>query len=904
MKKITSLLVIMLFAALLPNQLHAQEKKVLYLNSANAKVEDGTSIPGLDPITRMLNADPNFSVTAGTIDGSGLTADNPTTPGPVTDYDLIIVQESNASGNTVWFNGYNGDGSVADSPYDAGGPLSLKNISVPVIYCKTEAFRNGKAVSSAAAGIAKNKSSLSVTVPADNQSHELFSGIDFSAGNDVTLFYETKEDNGKDGGSTALKVLNDLEISDPAAGTLATTPEVTDASKAMVINYIPAGTQLGTQETDKAAVDIVALAFGYGAQVGGNGDNITPEALTIWRNAAYKLTGLTPPTELYEVTPVKLLYVNQVGVGSADGASAPGFDPVIRMLKSDSNFDVTYVETPQDGSGIPDLAGFDVVIAQETISSGAPLWASDGGVLGIKNVNIPIIYNKSYAFQGGKPTLTDPDASVTRTANLAITVSEVEHPLFRGISFESGLDIPMFNAPATGDDGSLDGDPSDNRSIDVVNDLDISDANTLLATVPEVEANPEQALVINYLPAGTALGTAETDGELTDRLKVDAVTFTFSYGAMIAGNGTNITNDNLTLWRNAAYQLAGLTSPETVYEPAPMRIAYVQKADFMYDAEASTSTNDPIIQMYEADPNFMIDIIETDSEGTGLDLSGYDLVVAQETFGSGDGIWSNAFGVQTNTTPIIFNKSWAWQNNKGHITSDASAVTNSGATSVSIDASNQGNALFSGIDFDGGNEILLYAETADNSGAEGDNSIDVLNDIEIGVTGTNLATVADVTTTPDTSIIINDIPMGTQIGTNEADVLKARMVAFAFNYGAIIRGNGANISPEALTIWRNAAYTLTGLTVPTTLVENPEFVLSIDKVGEVSNVSSNVKAIGNRILVSEVKSTTEVKIYSITGALVKSFKTNTDVDFEFRSGIYIATLKTFEGTKAAKLLVK
>jgi hypothetical protein len=71
---------------------------------------------------------------------------------------------------------------------------------------------------------------------------------------------------------------------------------------------------------------------------------------------------------------------------------------------------------------------------------------------------------------------------------------------------------------------------------------------------------------------------------------------------------------------------------------------------------------------------------------------------------------------------------------------------------------------------------------------------------------------------------------------------------------------------------------------------------------KVSVVSTNIKAVGNRIFVSNVKTSTEVNIYSITGALVKSFKTNTDTDFNFKSGLWIATVKTEEGQKAVKLL--
>lgn len=82
-------------------------------------------------------------------------------------------------------------------------------------------------------------------------------------------------------------------------------------------------------------------------------------------------------------------------------------------------------------------------------------------------------------------------------------------------------------------------------------------------------------------------------------------------------------------------------------------------------------------------------------------------------------------------------------------------------------------------------------------------------------------------------------------------------------------------------------------------IEATNVVLGVE---DVSPVSTNIKAIGDRIYVSNVKLNTEVNIYSIAGALVKSFKTNSDTDFNFKSGLYIATVKTIEGQKAVKLL--
>ncbi|WP_415864445.1 T9SS type A sorting domain-containing protein [Thalassobellus suaedae] len=56
--------------------------------------------------------------------------------------------------------------------------------------------------------------------------------------------------------------------------------------------------------------------------------------------------------------------------------------------------------------------------------------------------------------------------------------------------------------------------------------------------------------------------------------------------------------------------------------------------------------------------------------------------------------------------------------------------------------------------------------------------------------------------------------------------------------------------------------------------------------------------------VSNVKSSTDINIYSITGALVKSLKTNKDTNFEFKSGLWIATVKTEEGQKSVKLFTR
>ncbi|MEN3323180.1 pectinesterase family protein [Mariniflexile soesokkakense] len=63
-----------------------------------------------------------------------------------------------------------------------------------------------------------------------------------------------------------------------------------------------------------------------------------------------------------------------------------------------------------------------------------------------------------------------------------------------------------------------------------------------------------------------------------------------------------------------------------------------------------------------------------------------------------------------------------------------------------------------------------------------------------------------------------------------------------------------------------------------------------------------VAAYNSRIYVSNVKSSTDINIYSITGVLVKSVKTQSDTDFEFKKGLFIVTIKDADGQKAVKII--
>lgn len=77
--------------------------------------------------------------------------------------------------------------------------------------------------------------------------------------------------------------------------------------------------------------------------------------------------------------------------------------------------------------------------------------------------------------------------------------------------------------------------------------------------------------------------------------------------------------------------------------------------------------------------------------------------------------------------------------------------------------------------------------------------------------------------------------------------------------------------------------------------------LGIDGVFK-SSSNVNIKGYGGKIYVSNVKSNTQVKIFDIKGALVKTVKTKTDTNFDFNNGIWVVTVKDTDGQKVLKLI--
>jgi len=68
------------------------------------------------------------------------------------------------------------------------------------------------------------------------------------------------------------------------------------------------------------------------------------------------------------------------------------------------------------------------------------------------------------------------------------------------------------------------------------------------------------------------------------------------------------------------------------------------------------------------------------------------------------------------------------------------------------------------------------------------------------------------------------------------------------------------------------------------------------------NSSVAVSASNNNVVLTQVKSNTEVKVYSVEGRLIKVFETNCDTHFNLDAGIWIVNIKDNEGMKSIKVI--
>lgn len=88
---------------------------------------------------------------------------------------------------------------------------------------------------------------------------------------------------------------------------------------------------------------------------------------------------------------------------------------------------------------------------------------------------------------------------------------------------------------------------------------------------------------------------------------------------------------------------------------------------------------------------------------------------------------------------------------------------------------------------------------------------------------------------------------------------------------------------------------VTGANVSTTTLGRNDFNAS----------STNVYSKNGNVYLSNITSTSDVKVYNMTGQLVKSFSTSSDTDFQLGQGLYIVSITSAEGAqKSVKVLMQ
>ncbi|MFN3754681.1 pectinesterase family protein [Flavobacterium sp.] len=81
-------------------------------------------------------------------------------------------------------------------------------------------------------------------------------------------------------------------------------------------------------------------------------------------------------------------------------------------------------------------------------------------------------------------------------------------------------------------------------------------------------------------------------------------------------------------------------------------------------------------------------------------------------------------------------------------------------------------------------------------------------------------------------------------------------------------------------------------------------LIANEALGNDEHLVSTVKvfAYKNNVVVSNVQSKTEVKVYAINGSLIKSFETNSDANFNMTAGLWIVMVKSAEGQQSFKII--
>ncbi|MBN1414636.1 MAG: T9SS type A sorting domain-containing protein [Bacteroidales bacterium] len=774
----------------------------------------------LDPIIRMLKADPNLEVTVNVTSGTD-TAD-------LSGYDVVVVQESYSSSAAI---------------LTPKGALGLHTIPVPFVYNKTYALRNGRGLTGNAAGTGAETEGVGyfyLRVDAANQANDLFKGVTFD-GDSVALFKVATNDAGLTVNPDRHKALNytrqavivDAVTKDTLENTLLGVPAVINPAHTDItvcINDISAGTQISVDTVGNGQIlqaRMIALGMNFGAICGAYGTNITEAGLTIWRNAVYMAAGLAvPATPAEHAKRPNIGYFTYQKNMDATAASVNN-DPIIRMLQSDPYVDVTVNVT--SGTDTADLSAYDAVVVQESYSSSAAI-LTPNGALGLHTIPVPFVYNKTYAMRNGRGLTGNAAGTGAETEGdgnvyLRVDAANQSHELFSGIAFD-GDSVALVKV--TCNDAGVSVNPDRFKALNYARAAVIVDATTkdtietTLLGKPAVinPAHTDITVSFNDIPAGTQISVDTVgNGQI---LQARMIALGMNFGAICGAYGTNITDAGLTLWRNAIYMAAGLPVADLpVAKYNKWKIGYFSLLDKVMVSTAAPVDADPIYTMLSEDNNqwdVELNLIAADSV-FDLAAKGYDAVIVQESFNSGSAVFQpgGSLGLATFEVPFIYNKNYALRDGRGFTGgASGSGAELEGELRLKVLPENQTNPLFKGITFEEDSTVKLVRNGADDTGGTSrTKAMNFANNVKLTDTlGTRLALPAGV---PETATVgtVSDIPAGDSIGSEK---LNARMIVIGMNFGAICKDRGTNMSSAGLTLWRNAVHSALGLSIPATPV--------------------------------------------------------------------------------------
>lgn len=274
---------------------------------------------------------------------------------------------------------------------------------------------------------------------------------------------------------------------------------------------------------------------------------LSVNAVNVPKKVAYVTNSYNKATD-----PVKVMHATATTIDN---------DPIIQVLKADANLSVTVKVITTATEVITDLADYDVIVVQEAIGGGASILMPTGS-LALKTIPKPFIYNKNYALQKGRAipsTSTNTGAGKEATATdktagtLYITVETgaTTNDLFKACTFENSNQIKLFEA-LTNDAGEL-GAATSIKAINYCSG--IPTPGTLLAQPAVLQASTTSNVCINDVSANSSVDT--------ETLISRGIFLGMNFGAICANAGKNITDNGLTIWRNAVYILAGLPVPST-----------------------------------------------------------------------------------------------------------------------------------------------------------------------------------------------------------------------------------------------------------------------------------------------------------------------------------------------------